>query len=371
MEVIIFDQYDRNHFQAFVDLKQKLQGNLETYFPESISDYEKFFGPKTSFMQDYQWKGILIKRNGEFVAKAILSWRQGAKVGNLGFLDWVESEEVALVLGKTARDLAQSVDLRELKTPVDLNFFIRYRIKLPGGGHSLFGEPEYPDYYHKLFQAAGFKVIGTWDTYRVNKSHIIRSFTRKRKQLKMRRHPFEAELKVRSISLKHWDRDLAIVYDLFVRSFENMPEFEPITLEQFKLVYDDFRYIIHPWYSYIVELQGRPVGFSINYPDPLPVLKKVKGKKLNWAQKLWLLLRLRTNFKTLMMAYVGKIPGPNGEEIKGIQIKTSKQLSARGFIFREGLVCYQSSDSPSRRPIDPESIIPFSQYVLYGCNLEG
>lgn len=370
MNVVFFDRWNEEIAQRFIQLKQKLQGTLPTYFPEEPEDYDKILGAGSVFAQDYAWKIIIVFAQDKPVAKAVLAWRKDSLVGNLGFIDWIHDHAVADKLIEAVEAQAREQGLKELKTPVDLNFFVKYRIKVPGGGHPLFGEPIYPDYYHELFQKTGFSVIGTWDTYRVNRTHIIRNFTKKRQQLRERRHPFEKELTVRNINLSQWDHDLGVVYELFVQSFSKMSEFEPISLEQFKVVYDDFRYIMHPWYSYIVELHGKPVGFSINYPDPLPVLKHYKGKKLNLIGKIWLLLRLRTNFRTLLMAYVGKIPGPQGEEIKGIQIKTSKQLSSRAFFFGKGLVCYQSADSPSRRPIDPASITPFSQYVLYGKKLE-
>lgn len=370
MKIIRFNTWDEDCINHFIDLKKKLQGKQVTYFSETLLDYKKILHPDSPFASDYQWHGILILKDEIPVAKAILSWRKESVTGNLGFIDWINDSNVAQTLMREIDEMAAQAGLSNIKTPVDMNFFIKYRIKMPGGGHPLFGEPLYPDYYHDLFKLTGYEVIGTWDTYKVRKGHIIKSFFRKRKQLNHRSHPYDKELTVRSVQLSQWERDLKIVFELFVKSFSQMADYEPITFEQFKLVYDDFKYIIHPWFSYIVELHGMPVGFSINYPDPLAILKSIEGKKLSKIAMLWLFIRLRTNFKTIMMTYVGKIPGPNGEEIKGILIKTSKQLTMRGFIFREGLVCYQSLDSPSRRSIDNESIIPFSQYVLYGKTLK-
>ncbi len=370
MKVTRFSKWDEEKILQLMDLKAELQGHLPTYFPESIADYKKILHPDSPFALDYEWMGFLLTENDKPIAKCILSRRKGSTVGNLGFIDWVNSLNVARMLISEVDICAKELGLNEIKTPVDMNFFIKYRIKKPGGGHPIFGEPLYPDYYHELFANTGYAVIGTWDTYKVRRANIIKNFMRKRKQLKAARLPHDGDLKVRSIKLGEWDKEIRIVHDLFERSFSHMPEFEPISFEQFKVVYDDFKFIIHPWYSMIVELNGSPVGFSINYPDPLPVLKHIKGKKLSFISKIFLLIKLRTNFRTLMMAYVGKVPGPNGEDIKGVQIKTSKQLTNRAFFFGKGLVCYQSSDSPSRRPINPESIELFSQYVLYGKKLK-
>jgi hypothetical protein len=148
-----------------------------------------------------------------------------------------------------------------------------------------------------------------------------------------------------------------------------MPEWEPISFAQFKIIYDDFKYIINPYYSYIVELRGRPVGFSINFADPLPVLAKVKGLKLSKVRKVLLFLQLRMNLSTLLIAHVGKIPGPQGEEIKGVQIQVSKRIQVIAAVMRTVLVTFQMKNSPSRRSFEERSQDSYSAYVLYGREL--
>ena len=149
-----------------------------------------------------------------------------------------------------------------------------------------------------------------------------------------------------------------------------MPEYESVSLEQFRVLYDDFKYLINPLISYIVELDGVPVGFNINYVDPLKILKSVEGKELNTLQKALLLGRLRLNRGPLLIAYVGSIKAPNGQEVRGIQYKTSQRLWKWAIMNEKVLVCYQSEDSPSRRSWDTNPRKVYAKYVLYGKNLE-
>lgn len=366
MEIRETTVWDEAFFEEFLHFKESIQKDLPTFFPETLEDYKKYLHPDSLFAKDYSWIAFLVLRDDKVVAKAILAWRHNLSYGNLGFLDWINDKDVASALVQRVEDRARERGLKQIKTPIDLNFFVKYRIKLPGGGEPFYGEPIYPDYYHELFKHVGYEVIGRWDTYRVKKWGTIVSYSKKRKLIKERRHPHNSDLKVRYVQIKKWDQEIKTIYDLFHKSYGQMPEFEPITFEQFKLIYDDFKYIIHPWYSYVVELDGRPVGFSINYFDPLKILSSVKGKGLSLLSKFFLLARLRANFRTLLMAYVGKVPGPNGEDIKGVQIKVSRKLSRNGFFVGKALVCYQSDDSPSRRPFDSDTLKEYSQYVLYG-----
>jgi hypothetical protein len=228
----------------------------------------------------------------------------------------------------------------------------------------------YPDYYHDIFQKLNYSVVGSWDTYQIPKIATALTFARRRKNFAKKTAPPQGKVTVRCINMSNWDSELEIVYHLFNTSFQNMPEFESVNLEQFRVLYSDFKYLINPLISYIVELDGVPVGFNINYVDPLKILKRVDGKNLNFLQKALLLGKLRLNRGSLLIAYVGAIKAPNGEEVRGIQYKTSKLLWKWGMMFEKVLVCYQSEDSPSRRSWDKNHRKIFARYVLYGKKLK-
>jgi hypothetical protein len=266
--------------------------------------------------------------------------------------------------------------LKTIKTPVDLNFYVKYRIKLPGGGEPFWGEPVYPDYYHDLFTRTGFYELGRWDTYKLNKFEGILDYFKKRKKLARKPEGSHHKTKkkelrttIRCVRLNDWENELKIIHTLFNQAYQNMPEWESIDFDQFKLIYDDFKYIMNPYYSYIVELRGKPVGFSINFVDPLSLLQKVKGKKLSTLEKGLLLLKLRANIGTYLIAHIGKIPGPNGEEIKGVQIQVSKRIQFLCAIMPKVLVTFQMKNSPSRRSFEERTQVPYSQYVIYGMDL--
>ena len=81
------------------------------------------------------------------------------------------------------------------------------------------------------------------------------------------------------------------------------------------------------------------------------------------------LLKLRTNLSCFIIAHVGKIPGPNGEEIKGVQIQVSKRIQFIAGMMRKVLVTFQMKNSPSRRSFEERSQTSYAEYVLYGMDL--
>ncbi len=368
--------WDDRFFSDFVTFRNKIHKDIVTSFPEEIGDYAKYFAPKSAFEKDFGWEAFMIKTGDKVLAKAILCWGKGSDKGNLGFIDWENNLEAAELLIESVLASGRRNGIKSLKTPVDLNFFVKYRIRKPGGGKPFWGEPIYPDYYHDLFQKTGFHEVGHWDSYRLFKLQGIIDYVLKRKKLAVKPTGSHNKSKdknlrttVRCVNMKDWDNELKIIYDLFFEAYKSMPEWEPITFDQFKVIYDDFKYIINPLYAYIVELQGKPVGFSINFADPLSILNKVKGKKLSAFDKALLFAKLRTNMSCFIIAHVGKIPGPNGEEIKGVQIQVSKRIQFFAGMMRKVLVTFQMTNSPSRRSFETKSQETYAQYVLYGRDL--
>src|SRR5690606_1899867 len=134
-----------------------------------IEDYSNYFGPDSPFLTDYDWEAFMVFDDQEVVAKAILTWRHGSSTGNLGFIDWNNNQDAADCLMTAIEVSARKNHLKTLKTPVDMNCYVRYRIRLPGGGSPVWGEPVYPEYYHELFKNTGFREIGRWDTYELDK----------------------------------------------------------------------------------------------------------------------------------------------------------------------------------------------------------
>jgi hypothetical protein len=371
------NSWDESFFQRMIDFKMVIHKEIVTTFPESLIDYEKFFSDTSPFKDDYDWQAFIISKDSIVLSKAILCWRKNEPVGNLGFLDWVNNEEAAKLLINSVCAEGRKCGLKKIKTPIDLNLYVKYRIKLPGGGDPFWGEPIYPDYYHDLFHRCGFSEIARWDTYEIKKWDGIKDYLLKRKKLgkktqSVHNKSLDKNLRtsIRCVEMSKWDEELKIIHQLFNEAYQSMPEWEPISFSQFKIIYDDFKYIINPLYAYIVELRGKPVGFSINFADPLLILNKVRNKKLTKMDKALLLLKLRLNRSTLLIAHVGKISGPDGEEVKGVQIQVSNRIQFIVSIMRKTLVTFQVKDSPSRRSFEEKTQKAFSQYVLYGMSLE-
>lgn len=370
MEVVSHSSWDEDFFKSYTDFRNAIHKGIPNSLNESIDSYKRFFGPNSVFRKDFKWIAVQVRKEGIILAQGILSWRRDSRAGNLGFLDFENNQEGASRLLQEIESFARDEFIQKIKTPIDINFFVKYRMRIKGSSDTFFGEPVYPEYYHSLLEKCDYQVIGRWESFKLNKFQSIKDYFIKRKSLETRTVDNQyKKLRIRTVRMDKWEEELRLIHSLLLESYSKMPEWENIALEQFKVIYDDFKYIIHPWMSYIVEWQGKPVGFSINFADPLKIMKRVEGKNLSSFDKLIIFIRLRLNFSTLLISHVGKIPGPNGEEMKGVQILASRKIQFWALLMNRVLVTFQTEGSPSRRAFEKGSQSLFSEYVLYGKNL--
>jgi len=360
------ENWSEEFFTEYKNFRNIVHKNVEGDLPLELEDYRKFFGEHSVF-HDFGWKAFVIFEENDRIGQAILTWKKGSLIGHLGFLDILDNREASDFLFNEIKKSGIELNLKQIKAPVDLNLFVKYRMRTEGVGEPFFGEPRYPEYYVNHLERSQFSIIGEWDTYQIKVRDGIMDFFSKRKTLSKKT---KLKTTIRTIQIKKWDHELRIIYELFSEAYKKMPEFELISYEQFKVIYDPFKYIVQPWLSYIVELEGRPVGFSINFVDPLPLLKNVSFSELTLLQKMRLFLKIRMNRGTLLISHVGKIPGPGGEEIKGVQIKVSKKLTVFSLMMKKVLVTFQNKESPSRKSWNEKVQVPYSKYVLYGIDLK-
>lgn len=179
-------------------------------------------------------------------------------------------------------------------------------------------------------------------------------------------------IRIRPARIASWNDELKIIHSLFTDSYAAMPDFMPISFEEFAVLYDDFRHLIRPDLVFFVERsepsseQGepggeRPVAFLISFFDPLPVL--LKHQRAGRFAKLLTLLRLKLNRSRMLIPYVGKT---NVAGVKGVAAAMGRQLVKNALRYRthRALVCFLAEGSPSYATLPPERRT-VARYVLY------
>jgi GNAT superfamily N-acetyltransferase len=381
MKLISTRTWDEAFFDRFVALRNALYRDTPGFLTETVEDLRKVFGPQSPFASMLEWEALLLVDDGpgeRVLGRAIVSRNRLTPTPALS-CGWFESpddlEAAQLLLGR-AEQRARDWGCRVVKTPLNAHYFLSYRIRLPGGAEPFYGEPLLKPYYHRLFTGCGFEVADTWDTVELRTTETWRNFKQIDASLS-HRAPGYRKLHARFLRLNRWEEELRLLHDLFTRSYAVMPEHEPIPFECFRTLFEDYRHLANPFAAYVVERDDEPVGFCINYFDPLPVLqtRERHARRLSALPQriarplvdLEALARQKLNRRKLLISYVGSVMPRDGVEVKGIQAVVAPRIWALIKLLRieKTLVCFSASGSKSRRSFDERYRMPYARYVLY------
>src|SRR5690606_19494486 len=99
----------------------------------------------------------------------------------------------------------------------------------------------------------------------------------------------EGRLEIRPISMRHYDRDLKIILDIFNDAWSGNWGYIPMTDAELKHTADGLKPIIREELTYIAYSGGRPVGMMVTLPNMNEIMKAIDGRLLpfGWAKLLW------------------------------------------------------------------------------------
>lgn len=366
MQIETRTKFDEKFFSDWVALSHSIYSPKSSII-ESLSDLAQLLENPQDF-SDQRWVAFSVYLEGKLVARALLTVSsRRPKLGKVGFLEFIKNPEAFGFLWQAIEGHARLFNLTELKGPINFHFFHSYRWKLSSMAKPFYGEPQQPDYYIPFFESVGMRKTKSWMTFKI-------PFFMSKKQYGEIRQAKEPQKKlfIRGIRLDAFDQEMKIIHGLFLESFKEMPEFEGISLESFKKLYGSFRYIISPRFAFIIEAEGKPIAFCINFMDPLPALL--------WAQRLqnilpaslvrvlaW--LRIKLSFKRLLIMYVGRLP--EAQEYRGIQSLVAKKMTIPvALSMPELVICYTAEDSPALKSYHEKQIKVLSTYGLWSKSLE-
>jgi GNAT superfamily N-acetyltransferase len=112
-------------------------------------------------------------------------------------------------------------------------------------------------------------------------------------ELVLRRHA----VTLRPLNFKRFKDELKIIQEIYNDGWENNWGFVPMTDAEVRFMAEELRPVLLPWFARIMELEGRPVGFSFALPDINVALKKCKGSlwPFGWRHFLpWSLKKIPT-----------------------------------------------------------------------------
>lgn len=279
---------------SFLELPRRIYANDPAWVPPYMPELKaRLDRKKNPYFEHAELQAWLAFRGDEPVGRIsaqidrLVPQYHGEPIGHMGFFEVMDDWEAASALFEVAENWLRERGMVKVYGPYNPTLNEEPGVLLTGlefppmmlMGHS---RPWYP----AMFERAGYeKMRDLYAFYLDIRDDVIPDMI---KRLVARCFK-EGRLEIRPISMRHYDRDLKIILDIFNDAWSGNWGYIPMTDAELKHTADGLKPIIREELTYIAYSGGRPVGMMVTLPNMNEIMKAIDGRLLpfGWAKLLW------------------------------------------------------------------------------------
>jgi GNAT superfamily N-acetyltransferase len=289
----------KRDFNAFVDIAYRLNRDDPNWVPPLRSEVVELLTPgKNPFHDHARVRYFLARRDDRPVGRISahideLALAQppeqgmGPGTGNWGLFE-AEDEEVAHALIDAAEDWLRGQGMTRVLAPISLSVWEEPGLLVKGHDHPptvMMGHDN--PAYQAWIESRGYQQAKRLWTYDLD---ITQEFPPLVQRIIAagERNP---RIRIRSVEVKHFDREAAIVIDILNDAWSGNWGFVPFTEKEAKYGGKKMTPLIREDLNMIAELDGEPVAFMLTWANANEPIKEIGGKllPLGWIKMLrWL-----------------------------------------------------------------------------------
>ena len=254
--------------------------------------------PKNPFYEDAERELWIALRGGEPVGRiaAVHNRRHNEfhddRVGFFGFFESVDDPEVARALLDTAEGWLKPRGLDVMRGPMNPSTNHECGLLVDGyDTHTSFMSTWNPPYYERLLEGAGMAKAKDLLAYLIR---FDGSFALNERWQRMADRARErGRFTFREIDMKHFQRDVELVWDIYNGAWEKNWGFVPMSRAEFDHMAVQMKPLLVKEFVHFVEMGGQAVGVTLSIPDYNYAMKRVPSGRLLPAVARMLLSRTR------------------------------------------------------------------------------
>ena len=283
--VIIEQVENKRGLTEFVKFPFALYRNDPNWVPPFIEERLDVFNPKKNPLFEHaRCQAFLARRGSKLVGtiSAMVNDRHNEVhhelMGSFGFFETIDDPEVASALLHAAEEWARGQGMTTMRGPLNLSMNDEVGTLIDG-----FDEPPMvmmtynPRYYPGLIEGNGYgKVMDLWAWILKTEESLANApekLTRVANKV-MQKH----NLRIRKVDMKHYDRDVALVKQVYNAAWQRNWGFVPMTDHEMDHLAAGLKPMIDPDMVFIAETEeGKPVGVALSLPDLHQALRRSGG----------------------------------------------------------------------------------------------
>ncbi len=280
--------------QAFLDLPSELYRDDPNWIRPLDMDLKGRLTLANPFFEHAQGALLLAYRDGKLVGRCTAQidqehlHRYKDDAGMFGFLDTVDDPEVAKALLDRAASWVAERGMKSLRGPYSLSINEELGCLVEGfDTPPMVMMPHHKAYQGGLIEKAGFtklKDVYAW-------KHMLGNVSERARKAAATIDAMP-EVTMRPVNMRHADRDIRLVMDIFNDAWSDNWGFLPLTESELKKAAADMKMILRPELTQIVAIHGEPVGMCIVLPNVNDNIQDLGGK-LNPINLAKLIYRLK------------------------------------------------------------------------------
>ena len=286
----------RKEKRDFLHFPWEIYKNDPHWVPPLLMEQRKLINPKKNpYFQHAKAQFFVAYQDGQPVGRISAQvdqlfldhWKEKEKesVGFFGFFESIDDQTVAQALVDHASQWLTKQGMKKIRGPFSLSINEISGVLIKGYGASPQIMMAYnPSYYETLLEKAGLQKAKDLYAWRYDVGNVPEPAHQIADAV--REYP---GLSIRTINIKHVERDLNIIMDVFNSAWSKNWGFTAFTPEEIKQAAKDLKKIVDPEICLIAEVEGKPAGIVFCIPNLNELIKDLKGRlfPLNFFRLLY------------------------------------------------------------------------------------
>jgi hypothetical protein len=273
---------NKQDLMTFIRFPWKIYKGNQYWVPPLIKDQLSKFAPNHPFRSHSEMILFMAHRGGQIVGRMAgiidhhyIEFHQ-EKVGFFGFFESFPDPEVAERLLSKAGGWLKEHGMEKMAGPMNPSTNDECGLLVEGFDASpCLMMPYNPRYYPSLLEGVGLKKAMDLYAYRLEESFFLddRLFRITERLIKR-----DSQLRVRPINLRHLDKELTIIKEIYNDAWSKNWGFVPLTEAEINDLAKSLKPLVVPELVLVAYRGEEPIGFSVSLPDYNEVLKHLNGK---------------------------------------------------------------------------------------------